>query len=472
MTNKANIGLVGLGVMGQNLSLNLASHGYRVAVYNRRRERVDQFIQGPAQGKEIIGTYSWQDLATVLERPRKVLLMIKAGPPVDDVIEELLHVISPGDVIIDGGNSHFQDTIRRHDLLKEKGILYLGVGISGGEEGALRGPSIMPGGDKKAWELVREPLLAIAAKVGEDNEPCCAYLGPGGVGHFVKTVHNGIEYGDMQLISEAYFLMQELLGMSASEIGHVFQTWNQGELVSYLVEITADILSRVDDQTGQPLVDVILDEAEQKGTGKWTAQEAMELGVPTPTIAEAVFARALSALKEERVIAARSLDGPKIQFDGDKNQLLRDIKDALYSSKICSYAQGFALLESASDYYDWNLDLGQVALIWRGGCIIRAKFLDEIATAFQRDSQLTNLLLDPYFQKAIEGGQEGWRRVVAIAATTGVPVPGFTSGLCYYDAYRRERLPANLLQAQRDYFGAHTYRRMDMPGSFHTEWSS
>ena len=471
MIKKADLGLVGLGVMGQSLSLNLASRGYRVAVYNRGGDRVDQFIQGPAQGKEIIGTYSWHDLAAALERPRRVLLMIKAGSPVDDVIEELLGVLSPGDVIMDGGNSHFKDTMRRHDLLKGKGILYLGVGISGGEEGALRGPSIMPGGDKRAWELVREPLLDIAAKAGE-NEPCCAYLGPGGVGHFVKTVHNGIEYGDMQLISEACFLMQELLGMPANEIGHVFQEWNQGELESYLVEITADILSRVDDRTGQPLVDVILDEAEQKGTGKWTAQEAMELGVPTPTIAEAVFARALSTLKGERVRAAKSLGGPKMQVDGDRMELLQDIRCALYSSKICSYAQGFALLKRASDYYDWNLDLGQVALIWRGGCIIRAKFLDEIAAAFQRCPQLANLLLDQYFQEAIDEGQQGWRRVVALAATSGVPVPGFASGLSYYDAYRRARLPANLLQAQRDYFGAHTYRRIDMPGSFHTEWSS
>ncbi|NMB46466.1 MAG: NADP-dependent phosphogluconate dehydrogenase [Firmicutes bacterium] len=468
MVRKADIGVVGLGVMGQSLSLNLAGHGYRVAVYNRRQERIDEFIQGPAQGKEIVGTYSWQDLAASLSRPRKVFLMVKAGPPVDAVIKELLTVLAPGDVIMDGGNSHFKDTINRHTLLREKGILYLGIGISGGEEGALRGPSIMPGGDKEAWELVSEPLLAIAAKAGD--EPCCAYLGSGGVGHFVKMVHNGIEYGDMQLISEAYFLMQELLGMSAAEIGQVFQAWNQGELESYLIEITADILSRVDEQTGQPLVDVILDEAQQKGTGKWTAQEAMELGVPTPTIAEAVFARALSALKEERVTASGSLAGPKVRFDGGERQLLEDIEHALYASKICSYAQGFSLLKEASRHYAWDLDLGQVALIWRGGCIIRARFLDEITSAFRRDAQLSNLLLDPYFREVVNAGQAGWRRVVSAAVSSGIPVPGFGSALSYYDSYRRGRLPANLVQAQRDYFGAHTYKRVDMPGSFHTQW--
>ncbi len=359
--------------------------------------------------------------------------------------------------------------MRRHNMLKEKGILFLGIGISGGEEGALKGPSIMPGGDKEAWELVKEPLLAIAAKVG-DNEPCCAYMGPGGAGHFVKTVHNGIEYGDMQLISEAYFLMRELLGMSAAEIGAVFQSWNQGELESYLIEITAEILARIDEYTSQPLVDVILDEAEQKGTGKWTAQEAMELGVPVPTIAEAVFARSLSALKDERAEAAKLLTGPRGEFAGDKDQLLEDIRRALYLAKICSYAQGFALLKAASDEYNWNLDLGQVALIWRGGCIIRARFLDEIAAAFARKADLTNLLLDPYFREAVGQGQLALRRVAALAADFGVPIPGFGSALFYYDSYRRERLPANLVQAQRDYFGAHTYRRTDMPGVFHTQW--
>jgi 6-phosphogluconate dehydrogenase len=467
---KADIGLVGLGVMGQSLALNLAGHGYRVAVYNRRSEKVHEFIKGPAQDKEIVGTYSWEELGDALCRPRKVLLMVKAGSPVDAVIQELLAVLEAGDVIMDGGNSHFKDTIRRHEMLKEKGILYLGVGISGGEEGALKGPSIMPGGDKAAWDLVREPLLAIAAKAGQ-NEPCCTYLGPGGVGHFVKMVHNGIEYGDMQLISEAYFLMQELLGMSADGIGQVFEAWNEGELESYLIEITADILFRIDDFTGRPLVDVILDEAEQKGTGKWTAQEAMELGVPVPTIAEAVFARAVSSLKTERITAAKSLAGPHTEFGDDKTKLLQDIRQALYLSKICSYAQGFALLKGASDHYAWDLDLGQVALIWRGGCIIRARFLDEIAAAFHRSPGLTNLMLDPYFKAALNEGQLSLRRVVATAATFGIPIPGFGSALFYYDAYRRERLPANLLQAQRDYFGAHTYRRLDRPGSFHTEWS-
>ncbi|NLA59334.1 MAG: NADP-dependent phosphogluconate dehydrogenase [Firmicutes bacterium] len=469
MTNKADLGLVGLGVMGQSLALNFESRGYKVAVYNRDGKKVEEFIEGPAKDKDIVGTYSYQELTAALKRPRKVFLMVKAGAPVDSVIADILPFLSPGDVIMDGGNSHFQDTVRRYNMLKEKGILFLGIGISGGEEGALKGPSIMPGGDKEAWELVKEPLLAIAAQAG-DNEPCCAYLGPGGAGHFVKTVHNGIEYGDMQLISEAYFLMRELLGMPAPEIGRVFQNWNQGELESYLIEITADILSRIDEHTGRPLVDVILDEAEQKGTGKWTSQEAMELGVPAPTIAEAVFVRSLSALKDERTKATRLLTGPKTEFDGDQDRLLDDIRQALYLSKICSYAQGFALLKEASNQYDWNLDLGQVALIWRAGCIIRARFLDEIAAAFARQPDLSNLLLDPYFKQAIDEGQPAWRRVVAAGAAYGVPVPGFGSALFYYDSYRREHLPANLVQAQRDYFGAHTYRRVDMPGVFHTQW--
>ncbi|NMB23941.1 MAG: NADP-dependent phosphogluconate dehydrogenase [Firmicutes bacterium] len=467
---KADIGLVGLGVMGQSLALNLAGEGYSVAVYNRRTEVVDEFVNGRAKGKGIIGAYSWQDLANALKPPRRVLLMVKAGAPVDSVIGELLSVLSSGDVIMDGGNSRFQDTMRRRDLVHSKGLFYLGVGISGGEEGALKGPSIMPGGDRAAWDATRDPLLAIAAKA-PDGEPCCTYLGPGGVGHFVKTVHNGIEYGDMQLISEAYFLMGELLGMEAQAIGEVFAAWNTGELESYLVEITADILSRVDDMTGQPLVDVILDEAEQKGTGKWTAQEAMDLGIPAPTIAEAVFARAISGLKEERVRAAKLLVGPRVEFTGDKQALLEDIRQALYLSKICSYAQGFAILRQASLDYEWNLDLGQVALIWRAGCIIRAGFLGEIANAFHRNPHLDNLLVDPYFAEALQKGHQSWRRVVAEATTMGIPVPGFGSALFYYDGYRRERLPANLLQAQRDYFGAHTYRRTDRPGSFHTQWS-
>lgn len=467
---KADIGLVGLGVMGQSLALNLAGQGYSVAVYNRRTEVVDEFVNGKARGKGVIGAYSYHDLANALKPPRRVLLMVKAGAPVDSVIGELLRVLSPGDVIMDGGNSRFQDTMRRRDLVQSQGLFYLGVGISGGEEGALKGPSIMPGGDQAAWDATQDALLAIAAKA-PDGQPCCTYLGPGGVGHFVKTVHNGIEYGDMQLISEAYFIMRELLGMDAPAIGEVFAAWNTGELESYLVEITADILSRNDDMTGQPLVDMILDEAEQKGTGKWTAQEAMELGVPAPTIAEAVFARALSGLKEERVRAANILAGPTPRFTGDKETLLKDIRQALYLSKICSYAQGFAILRQASFDYEWNLDLDQVALIWRAGCIIRARFLGEIANAFQRNPNLDNLLVDPYFAQVLEKGHQSWRRVVVEATQAGIPVPGFGSALFYYDGYRRERLPANLLQAQRDYFGAHTYRRTDRLGSFHTEWS-
>ena len=467
--SRADLGLIGLAVMGENLALNMESKGFTVAVYNRTAERVTNFVEGRAKDKNIIGTYSLEELVASLKKPRKVMLMVKAGQPVDDFIARLIPLLEEGDIIIDGGNSHFPDSIRRTKLVEEHGLLYVGTGVSGGEEGALHGPSLMPGGSPQAWPHIKPIFQAIAAKV-EDGSPCADWVGPDGAGHFVKMVHNGIEYGDMQLISEAYFLMRELLGMSAAEIGAVFQSWNQGELESYLIEITAEILARIDEYTSQPLVDVILDEAEQKGTGKWTAQEAMELGVPVPTIAEAVFARSLSALKDERAEAAKLLTGPRGEFAGDKDQLLEDIRRALYLAKICSYAQGFALLKAASDEYNWNLDLGQVALIWRGGCIIRARFLDEIAAAFARKADLTNLLLDPYFREAVGQGQLALRRVAALAADFGVPIPGFGSALFYYDSYRRERLPANLVQAQRDYFGPHTYRRTDMPGVFHTQW--
>ncbi|MBM7581676.1 6-phosphogluconate dehydrogenase [Caldicoprobacter guelmensis] len=467
---KADIGLIGLAVMGQNLVLNMESKGYAVAVYNRTPERTKEFMEGPAKGKErIIPAYTLEEFVASLSRPRKVMIMVKAGKPVDDVIDSLLPLLNEGDIVIDGGNSYFKDTIRRTRQLAEKGILFMGVGVSGGEEGALKGPSIMPGGPYEAWEQVGRILRDIAAKVGDDI-PCCDYIGPDGAGHYVKMVHNGIEYGDMQLISEAYFLMKELLGFSALEMQPIFQRWNEGELNSYLIEITADILGRIDEETGLPMVDVILDRAGQKGTGKWTSQEALDLGVAAPTIAEAVFARCISAIKEERLAASKVLKGPQIKFEGEREQLIEDIGKALYASKICSYAQGFALLRQASEAYNWNLKLGDIALLWRGGCIIRAQFLERIKEAYDRDQQLPNLLLDPYFKQVMEESQDSWRRVVSLAVQNGIPVPCFSSALAYYDSYRRDRLPANLIQAQRDYFGAHTYERVDREGIFHTDW--
>ncbi|MDN5276189.1 MAG: 6-phosphogluconate dehydrogenase [Clostridiales bacterium] len=469
---KADIGLIGLAVMGQNLVLNMESKGYCVAVYNRTAERTREFIDGPAKGKErIIPAYTLEEFVASLSRPRKVMIMVKAGKPVDDVINSLVPLLDEGDIVIDGGNSYFKDTIRRTEQLVQKGILYMGVGVSGGEEGALKGPSIMPGGSYEAWKQVGKILRDIAAKVG-DGIPCCDYVGPDGAGHYVKMVHNGIEYGDMQLISEAYFLMKELLGLSAPEMQPIFQKWNEGELNSYLIEITADILGRIDEETGLPMVDVILDRAGQKGTGKWTSQDALDLGVAIPTITEAVFARCISAIKEERVAASKVLKGPQAKFDGDREQLIEDIGRALYASKICSYAQGFALLKQASETYNWNLKLGDIALLWRGGCIIRAQFLERIKEAYTRNPSLANLLLDPYFKEVVEKAQDSWRRVVSLAVQYGIPVPCFSSALFYYDSYRRDKLPANLIQAQRDYFGAHTYERVDREGTFHTDWLS
>jgi 6-phosphogluconate dehydrogenase len=469
---KADIGLIGLAVMGQNLVLNMESKGYCVAVYNRTAERTREFIDGPAKGKErIIPAYTLEEFVASLSRPRKIMIMVKAGKPVDDVIDSLVPLLDEGDIVIDGGNSYFKDTIRRTEQLVQKGILYMGVGVSGGEEGALKGPSIMPGGSYEAWKQVGKILRDIAAKVG-DGIPCCDYVGPDGAGHYVKMVHNGIEYGDMQLISEAYFLMKELLGLSAPEMQPIFQKWNEGELNSYLIEITADILGRIDEETGLPMVDVILDRAGQKGTGKWTSQDALDLGVAIPTITEAVFARCISAIKEERVAASKVLKGPQAKFDGDREQLIEDIGRALYASKICSYAQGFALLKQASETYNWNLKLGDIALLWRGGCIIRAQFLERIKEAYTRNPSLANLLLDPYFKEVVEKAQDSWRRVVSLAVQYGVPVPCFSSALFYYDSYRRDKLPANLIQAQRDYFGAHTYERVDREGTFHTDWLS
>ena len=469
--SRADLGLIGLAVMGENLALNMESKGFTVAVYNRTAERVTNFVEGRAKDKNIIGTYSLEELVASLKKPRKVMLMVKAGQPVDDFIARLIPLLEEGDIIIDGGNSHFPDSIRRTKLVEEHGLLYVGTGVSGGEEGALHGPSLMPGGSPQAWPHIKPIFQAIAAKV-EDGSPCADWVGPDGAGHFVKMVHNGIEYGDMQLICEAYHLMKELLGMSADEMHEVFKEWNAGELNSYLIEITADILA-YKDEDGSPLVEKILDTAGQKGTGKWTAISALDEGIPLTLIAEAVFSRCLSALKEERVAASQVLTGPKPEFTGDKKAFVEDIRRALYASKIVSYAQGYTLMRAASETYGWDLNYGGIALLWRGGCIIRSVFLGEIKKAFERDPQLTNLLLDPFFKSQIDACQESWRRVVATALTNGIPVPAFASALTYYDSYRHPRLPANLLQAQRDYFGAHTYERIDRPRGefFHTNWT-
>jgi len=469
--SSADIGLIGLAVMGENLVLNMASRGYTVAVFNRTVAKVDDFVNGPAKGKRVVGCHSIEELCVVLKKPRKVMLMVKAGKPVDEFIELLLPHLEKGDIIIDGGNSHFPDTIRRTEYVEARGLLYIGTGVSGGEEGALKGPSIMPGGSPAAWPEVQPIFQAIAAKV-DNGTPCCDWVGNDGAGHFVKMVHNGIEYGDMQLICEAYQLLRYVLGLTVEEVQQVFAQWNQGELDSYLIQITADILKKKDPQTGQPLVDVILDTAGQKGTGKWTSVAALDLGVPAPTIAEAVFARCISAMKDERVAASAKLRGPKIKAPGDKAKLVEAVRDALYASKVCSYAQGFALLREAAREYNWKLDFGAIALMWRGGCIIRAQFLGQIKDAFDRKKKLANLLLDPGFKKIVVKAQKNWRKVVILATKCGVPIPAFSSALAYFDAYRSERLPANLLQAQRDYFGAHTYERTDKPRGefFHTDW--
>jgi len=468
---KADIGLIGLAVMGENLVMNMESKGFTVAVYNRSTEKVTNFINGRASGKNIIGTYSLEELVSALSKPRKVMLMVKAGQPVDDFIDLLIPRLEPGDIIIDGGNSHFPDTIRRTKYVEEKGLLYVGTGVSGGEEGALRGPSIMPGGSPAAWRYVKPVLQAIAAKV-DDGSPCCDWVGENGAGHFVKMVHNGIEYGDMQLICEAYNLMKALLKMNADEISETFAKWNNGDLSSYLIEITRDILT-VKDADGEPLIDNILDTAGQKGTGKWTCVTALDEGVPLTLIGEAVFARCLSALKDERVAASKILTGPEPCFDGDKAAFLDDIMNALYASKIISYAQGYALMREAAKTYGWNLNYGGVALMWRGGCIIRSVFLGKIKEAYDNNPEISNLILDPFFRDKIENAQAGWRRVCSAAMANGIPIPAFTSALCYFDGFRSAWLPANLLQAQRDYFGAHTYERVDGPRGkfFHTNWT-
>lgn len=469
--SKADIGLIGLAVMGENLVMNMESKGFTVAVYNRSTEKVTNFVEGRAKGKNIIGAMTLQELADNLKKPRKVMIMVKAGKPVDDFIELLLGVLEPGDIIIDGGNSHFPDTIRRTKYVESKGLLYIGTGVSGGEEGALLGPSMMPGGSPAAWPAVKPIFQSICAKVA-DGSPCCDWVGEDGAGHFVKMVHNGIEYGDMQLICEAYQLMRDLLGMSADEMHEVFKEWNEGELESYLIEITRDILG-VKDTDGKPIVDKILDTAGQKGTGKWTGVAALDEGVPLTLIGEAVFARCLSAMKDERVAASKVISGPTVKFEGDKKAFIEDIRKSLFASKIVSYAQGYILMMAAAKTYGWNLNYGGIALMWRGGCIIRSVFLGKIKEAFDKNPNLSNLLLDPFFKEKVVASQDSWRRVCAAALSNGIPVPAFTTALCYFDGYRTEKLPANLLQAQRDYFGAHTYERTDKPrGEFyHTNWT-
>ncbi len=467
---KADIGLIGLAVMGQNLVLNMADHGFTVAVFNRTTSKTDDFLAGPAKGKSVLGTRDVKQLIGLLKRPRRVMLMVKAGDPVDEFIDELAPLLEKGDIVIDGGNSHFPDSQRRYEALKQKGILFIGTGISGGEEGARHGPSIMPGGNSEAWPHVKSIFQAIAAK-SEANEPCCDWVGDGGAGHYVKMVHNGIEYGDMQLICEAYDLLHRGLKMKNDELAHTFSQWNQGPLDSYLIEITADIFAKK--ENGKEIVDHVLDVAGQKGTGKWTGIDALDRGMPLTLIGEAVFARCLSALKEERVAAAQILGGATAQFQGDRNVFIKQVEQALYASKIISYAQGFMLMRQASAEMKWDLHFGSIALMWRGGCIIRSKFLGKIKEAFEKQPQLASLLVDPFFAKEIGRCLDAWRQVVAHAALLGIPSPCFSTALSFFDGYRSATLPANLLQAQRDYFGAHTYERTDKPRGqfFHTNWT-
>ena len=472
MAEKADIGLIGLAVMGENLVLNMERNGFTAAVYNRHTEKVDAFLNGRGKGKRFIGCHSIAELCANLKTPRKVMLMVKAGKPVDELIAQLEEHLEAGDIIIDGGNSFFPDTIRRTKELAAKGLRFIGTGVSGGEEGALKGPSIMPGGSPEAWPEVKPIFQAIAAKVA-GNRPCCEWVGNDGAGHYVKMVHNGIEYGDMQMICEAYWIMKNVLGLSCEELKAVFTEWNKGELDSYLIQITSEIFGKTDPETGKPVVDIILDTAGQKGTGKWTSQSALDLGVAAPTVAEAVFARCLSAIKEERVAASKVISGDTYAFTGDKKAFIDAVRQALYASKICSYAQGFQLMRMAAKEYGWDLHYGEIALLWRGGCIIRATFLEKIKAAFDRDPRLANLLVDDFFKNEVGRCQKAWRQVVSQAVLAGVPVPAFSSALAYFDGYRSGNLPANLLQAQRDYFGAHTYQRVDKPRGeiFHTEWT-
>jgi 6-phosphogluconate dehydrogenase len=471
MNEKADIGLVGLAVMGENLVLNMESRGFTCAVFNRTVDKVDAFMNGRGKGKKFIGAHTMEQFVGSLALPRKVMLMVKAGKPVDDFIEQIIPFLDKGDIIIDGGNSYFPDTIRRTKYLESKGLLFIGTGVSGGEEGALKGPSIMPGGSPAAWPHVKPIFQAIAAKV-EDGTPCCDWVGDNGAGHFVKMVHNGIEYGDMQLICEAYQIMKDLLGMSAAEMHEVFKQWNTGDLDSYLIEITRDILA-FKDTDGGPIVDKILDTAGQKGTGKWTSVTSLDLGVPLTLISEAVYARCISAQKEDRVEASKVLSGPVPKFTGDRKAFLADLEQALYASKIVSYTQGYVMMRAAADEYKWNLNYGGIALLWRGGCIIRSAFLGKIKAAFDNNQELGNLMLDPFFKEKIEASQDAWRRVIASAVMNGVWVPALSTALNYFDGFRNARLPANLLQAQRDYFGAHMYERTDKPRGefFHTNWT-
>ncbi|MBN2578812.1 MAG: decarboxylating NADP(+)-dependent phosphogluconate dehydrogenase [Pirellulales bacterium] len=470
-TPNCDFGLIGLAVMGENLALNVESRGYRVAVFNRTVSKVDDFLADQAKGKNFLGCHALDELVQSIKPPRKVMLMVKAGPAVDEFIEKLLALLSPGDVIIDGGNTLFSETERRTKYVESKGLLYIGTGVSGGEEGALKGPSMMPGGSEAAWPLVKPIFQAIAAKVGPKGDiPCCDWVGPRGAGHYVKMVHNGIEYGDMQLICEAYWMLKNALGLTNAELYDVFQQWYEGELNSYLIEITRDIFSVKDPETGNELVDMILDTAGAKGTGKWMSQLALDLGVPSTLVTEAVYARCLSAMKDARVRASKVLKGPSGRYAGEKKVFIEQIRQALYASKICSYAQGYVQMQAAAREHDWPLRFGPIALLWRGGCIIRAVFLERIKEAFDADPNLENLLLAPYFQQAVEKAQPAWRNVVKTAVELGIPTPAFSAALAYYDGYRSERLPANLLQAQRDYFGAHTYNRIDKPGIFHSDW--
>ena len=483
--SKHEIGLIGLAVMGQNLVLNMANSGFSVGVWNRTANTTDEFESSirtasadkvhPGTAERISGYHKIEDFVANLKTPRRVMIMVKAGAPVDAVIQQLRTVLSPGDIIIDGGNSDFRDTNRRHEELKAAGLRFLGVGVSGGEEGALKGPSLMPGGHLEAWPFVKDVYQKISAKVGPNNDiPCCEWVGDAGAGHYVKMVHNGIEYGDMQLICEAYFILKNALGLTNEEFYNVFKSWNEGELESYLIEITRDIFKVKDKESGEYLVDKVLDTAQQKGTGKWMSQHALDLGVPTTLITEAVYARCLSAQKDARVRASKSLKGPDAKFTGDKQQFIEDVRQGLYASKLCSYAQGYVQLDAAAREFGWKLNNGNIALLWRGGCIIRSRFLGDIKTAFDKNPTLENLLLDDFFKAAVEKAQPSWRRVVATSVQLGFPIPVFTTALSYYDGYRQDRLPANLLQAQRDYFGSHTYERTDKPRGqfFHTDWIS
>jgi 6-phosphogluconate dehydrogenase len=464
-----DIGLIGLAVMGQNLVLNMERNGFGVVVYNRTGSTTTAFMEGPASGKKITAAYTLEELFASLKKPYKVIIMVKAGAPVDEVIAQIKPYLEPGDLIMDGGNSHFRDTDRRSKEMEAKGNRYMGVGISGGEEGALWGPSIMPGGPREAYDLVEPILKSIAAKV--NHEPCVTYIGPRGAGHFVKMVHNAIEYGDMQLIAESYDILHRGLGLSEDELHEIFSQWNKGPLSSYLIEITASIFTCIDDKTRKPLVEMILDEAEQKGTGRWTIQAALDLGVPVPTLSSAVEARTLSAYKVERMEAAKFFPMPVNRYKGDRAPFVNEVGDALYVSKICSYAQGMALLRKASEEYDNHFDCSEIARIWRGGCIIRARFLDDVQAAFKEKPSLSNLLIAPFFNKEVLTRHEALRHVVEASIESGIPTPGMSASLAYFDSYRSGRLPANLIQAQRDYFGAHTYRRVDQEGIFHTKWT-